>query len=233
MKRLMVGIVAVLMMACVAPQVAQPQILSAVNGQSVEPNAYQIRLNFVVFEDEIAQSPNITKAFQAALNEWVEHLPLECLIFVEKSSPFLFVPFGPDITSEQPGIVRVHMVDIHIAPYSMPVGILGYWNWKENALVLDKGMLENDPDKAYMVCLHELGHVLGLPHFVNQHDLGALSGWIVIPDEFDAKQTVMCPVSSDSNKHAKLSQLEISLAQKNLLGLQQLSHNDCFHWTSR
>lgn len=236
MGKLMAGIVAVLIAACVTPNKAGPRILPVAVQQPVavtEPTAYLTRLNFVVFEREVSQSPKTAKAFQDALSEWVSKLPIECLIFCEESSPFPFMPFGPDMISTQPGIIRVHIVDIHSDPYQMPLGVLGYWSHETNELVLDKVMLEIDPDRAYMVALHELGHVFGLQHIVNVHDMGALTGWYVITDNFDAGKMIMFPISSDKNKDSKLTKLEIDLAMKNLPILQQMVHTDCFHLTAK
>jgi len=127
----------------------------------------------------------------------------------------------------------VHIVNIHDIPYNLDASILGFWDWENRILGLDKDSLENDEDMAYIVCLHELGHVFGVQHFVNEKDLNALSGWIVVPNKINATTLVMYPACGDNNKHAKLSDLEIELAKKNLPNLYQLARNDCFCLTSR
>ena len=56
MEKVIAGIVAILMMACASPQKAEPKILPTVGDQAIEN--YLIRINFVLFQDEIANSPN-------------------------------------------------------------------------------------------------------------------------------------------------------------------------------
>lgn len=231
------AIVAVLMMACTTPKQVEPEILSTVVQQqtevSDEPDSYLVRINFVVFEQEAAKYPKCAVAFGKALDEWVANLPIECAVFIEEPGLFAFMPFGPAMISNQRGIVRVHFADLTTPPYNRPSGILGYWDWGNNELVLNSLILELDEDRAYMVALHELGHVFGLPHFVNEKDMGATTGTYVIPDTHDARKLVMFPISSDLNKCSKLTKLEIALAEKNLPVLQEIGRTDCFHLTRR
>jgi hypothetical protein len=235
MGKLMSVIVAICMVACATPQKIEPEILSTVVVQQPEvleePDRYLVRINFVVFQQEVAKYPNTYVAFGNALDEWVANLPIECAFFMEEPGFFPFMPFGPSMISDQRGIVRVHFADIEAPPYNKPKGILGYWDWTNNELVLNSLVLEMDADRAYMVALHELGHVFGLSHFLNPGDMGGVTGDYVIPDTFDARRLVMFPVSSDINKCSKLTKLEIALAQKNLPGLQTLGRTSCFHLT--
>src|SRR6185436_3031354 len=191
------------------------------------------RFNFVIFEKEIADNPMIAEAFSKALKEWVSNLPVECIIFQEKENSFPFISFGSAAISSQQGIIKVHIIDVHAEPYNLPPPVLGFWSWEDNILALDKNALSIDPDRAYAVCMHELGHIFGLEHFVNTHNLEAQSGYIVVSDNFPASKLVMYPLSSEDNIHAKLSNLEIELAKKNLLNLKQLAHNNCFQLTSQ
>jgi hypothetical protein len=237
MEKLMAGMLAVLVMACATPYKTEPQILPTVQAEKQvevenEPDAYLVRINFVMFEPEIAQSPKTAKAFDDALTEWARNLPIECAVFIDKAGSFPFLPFGPQSITDQRGVVRVHIADIQVAPYNMPKDLLGFWDWDGNTLVLDKDVLEMDPDKAYVVALHELGHIFGLPHFLNVGAAVAATGCYVVPEKFDARKLVMYPISSDLNKCSKLTKLEISLAWKNLPVLQQVGRNECFQLTS-
>jgi hypothetical protein len=228
-------IVAIFMMACTSPQNAEPEILPipTVEAESAltEPDAYLVRINFVLFEEEISKSPNTTKAFHDALYTWTRSISIETAVFIEEPSDFPFMPFGPGMLSNRPGVIRVHIADIHAPPYNQPPLLLGFWSWLDNELVLDRVLLENNPDRAYMVALHELGHVFGLPHFANVRDTEANTGFYIIPENFDAKKLVMHPIASESNKNSKLTKLEIEIAQKKLLDLERLGRADCFQLT--
>lgn len=235
MSKLMLGIVAALMAACATPKKPEPRILSTQTNTPVnftEPTSYLVRVNFVIFEDEVAQNPNTAKAFYTALSEWIRHLPIECAVFSEKPSPFPFM-LGQSGISSQSGIIQVRILDVQSVPYNMPTPILGFWSKKQSVLALDKDVLEIDPDKAYMVALHELGHVFGLPHIVNKADSYALTGWYVSADGYSAEQMIMFPIAGDLNRYSKLTKLEIDLAAKNLPRLNEMVHTDCFHLTSQ
>lgn len=220
------GWIALMLTGCAAQQNAEPEILPTQNVAK-----YLVRVNFVMFSDEIAKHPAMAAAFQVALMEWRDALPIEAAIFVETQSSFPFSPFDVDMISTQPGIVRVHFQDIQATPYGLPDSFLGFWAFRENKLVLDADSLEIDPQLAHNVALHELGHVFGLPHFVNMGDNEAVTGSIVMPPDVKADTLVMYPIISDTNKSAKLSDLEVEIAMEKLLDLYQLPKNDCFHLT--
>lgn len=230
MGKLLAGICATLMVACSSPQKPEPQILSVADFQ--EPTNYLVRFNFVLFDQEIAQNAMVATSFKNALDEWSHHLPIECATMIEKTSIFPFVLFNNDSISSQPGIIKVHIVDICASPYNMPQLVLGCWIQETHTLVLSKDALERDAETAYAVSLHELGHVFGLNHVVNRRDPNALSNWIVV-NGANAREMIMYPVCSELNKCAQLSKLEIDLARKNLLHLESIKVNDCFHLTSR
>jgi|SRR5689334_567467 len=239
MGKMTIAIVAALIAACAAPQQkalpqipsVQPQVQSPVavpTATTPQPTSYLVRLNFVLFTDEIAASPVTSHAFEEAIQTWANDLPVQCGIYLDEVHPLLPINALIPTISDMPGIVHVRIVDIHAQPWLMEEGVLGFWDYQTNNLVLDKGLLEMDPDMAYSVCLHELGHVFGLPHLENESAQFPLSGEIMVPDEFDASRMVMYPIyDPDKNKRATLSDLEIEIATKNLLGLQQLLHNGC------
>lgn len=237
MKRFTGLVVVALMAACTTPQNAEPEILPAVAAEKEAdksgPDSYAIRINFVCFENETSKAPKTAAAFERALQTWSKSLPIECAIFKEKGGLFPLLPFGPDAVSDERGMVRVHIVDVQKGPYSQSDKVLGYWTWTRNELFLDQDSLEADEDQAYAVALHELGHVFGLPHFANEKDTDASTGYYVIPKTYNAEKLVMFPISSSLNKRSSLTKLEISLARKNLLVLQQVGRTNCFHLTSR
>ena len=60
----------------------------------------------------------------------------------------------------------------------------------------------------------------------------AMTGAYIVPDEFDARKLIMFPFVNSLNQSAKLTNLEIYLAQKNLPVLQQIPKTDCFRLTT-
>jgi len=223
MSKLMVGLFVILMMACTTSQKAEPKILSTALPE------YLVRVNFVLFTQEIAQAPVTSQAFQNALGEWADVLPIECAVFLEPPATF---PFNLDSMANQRGVIRVRIVDIHAPPYNQPFEILGFWDWGQNLLALDRMTLELDAEMAHVVALHELGHVFGLPHFLNIGAQIGSTGSYMIPAEFDARELIMFPVVGNRNKSSKLTKLEATLAWKNFRGLQEVGRNDCFQLTS-
>jgi len=228
MSKLMVGLFVILMMACITSPKAEPEVPSTALPEQVV-DEYLVRVNFVLFTQEVAQAPVTSQAFHNALREWADVLPIECAVFLEPPAIF---PFNLDSIANQRGVIRVHIVDIHAPPYNQPSQILGFWDWGQNLLALDRTTLELDAEMAHIVALHELGHVFGLPHFLNIGAQAGSTGCYMIPAEFDARKLVMFPVVGNINKFSKLTKLEATLAWKNLLGLQQVGRNDCFQLTS-
>lgn len=236
MRKLAVGLVTILIAACATPQKAQPQILSIVPAEKQvtvdtnEPDSYLVRVNFVLFAQEIVNNPQAAEAFEAALREWASHLPIQCGIFIEDSGIFSFLPFGPSMVSEECGVIRVHIADTVAPPYNRPKRVLGYWDWNTNTLVLNQNA---EATNMYSIALHELGHVFGLPHFLNQNDDDIDTGSYVIPNTYDADKMIMFPILSEVNQCSQLTKLEIALAQKNILTLQQVGRTNCFYLTAR
>lgn len=238
MRKWILAIVAVVMTACATPQKAEPEVLSPVDQKIIEQSydqSFMVRINFVLFKDEVDKYPAIAKSFQEALTEWTNNLPIEAAVFIEERQtlPFILLWAQNAGVSSQPGIVRVHLTDIQAAPYHVAENVLGFWLLEKNDLYIDTDSSSLDSDLCYLVCLHELGHVFGLPHFVEPRSPDAITGTIVVIPPVEANTLVMYPQCNPANRRAKLSKLEISIALHYLLDLQQLVRNDCLHLTSQ
>lgn len=231
MSKVLACVLAFVLAACVvAPAKVEPEILSTFIvqkslGEPAQPDGFLVRLNFVVFQDEVASSPQILKTFQTALAEWASYVPIECAIAVE---PSVNTPFVGHINSVlgQPGIVKVHITDIQTV-FHVGDDILGFWNGQDRVLAFSKSALDINPDRAKAICMHEIGHALGLHHIVNRRNPEAMSGWLVIEDQFNAESMVMFPYLGDANNHGKLSNLEIALARQHIHEFQMFDRQDC------
>jgi hypothetical protein len=73
----------------------------------------------------------------------------------------------------------------------------------------------DDPDALYQVSLHEIGHMLGLPHIVESGHHAGLLGDISIRGK--AEKYLMYPVLSDQNLYSSPSDLEIKIATQYVL----------------
>lgn len=244
MKKLMICVVAALMVACAsvhrgsvvkkgakAPSPTSVPAQDPTEGPRPEdPKSYLVRLNLVVFPDEVQAYPVITHALEEALSEWMHEVPIEIAPMIDDHDPSM--PQGMPTIADEPGVVRVHIASVNGPPYFMPPGVLGFWDAATNLLVLDTSYLEADPDMAYSVCLHELGHVLGLPHIENRNSPYAISGEIIVPDDCDAARMVMYPMyDPDKNRRAHLTQLEIDIVRENILDLRKLIYSGCTGFT--
>lgn len=175
---------------------------------SVVEDKFYVNIEFIVFQQEIDQYPETWKHFQAALDEWRQHIPVRWVVLVEDHA----LPFS---ISGRMDSIEVHMIDLQSDPYNLPNNLLGMWLSDGGKILLDADFLENDA-RAYSVCLHELGHMLGVPHIISFDELG-YTGYVVLPPEQDATNFVMYPSSVSNNPQKQLSPIEIGLAYHNLL----------------
>ena len=56
------------------------------------------------------------------------------------------------------------------------------------------------PEQAYAVGLHEIGHMFGVPHVIGAGE-GGITGFVVLPQGYDATNFVMYPAAV--GKHAQ------------------------------
>lgn len=194
--------------------------------QEVSQDKFYVIIEIVVYAEQIAKYPLTWSQTQAALAEWESKIPVKFKIYIE--DPFTLNPFGfPDqIFHYRPYIQTILMSNLQSPELgAMQEDILGIWQPSIDRLLLDADTLENNANLAFSVALHEVGHMLGVPHVVNFGQHG-LTGFIIIPDEIDATEFVMYPEAVDSNTQKTLSNIEIEIAKNYVL--YRLTNTDKF-----
>ena len=156
----------------------------------------------LIFPKEIANAnPRLSQALHKAIQRWEVSAPVCFLISDE-----VFGPRGSVsviISSPDPGMLS----------------ILGYFSPERHSLFLNEYMethpLDYSDEAIYKVCLHELGHLLGLPHIVGKIDEEGNSSFqgggafdIVLPTKEEAERCIMYPVSNN-DLETDLSPIEI------------------------
>ncbi len=218
--------------ACVtAPPDKQPVVLSIIGpaassqdlaelsgnapGLDLEPNKFNVIFELVVFVEQIEQYPETWKQFRAAMYEWARHLPIKFIAYHE--NPTMIHPLmGPHLYRHRPGVIQVHMADLSSSAYGLSDRLLGMWQSSRQRILLDADSLETRPEYAYSTSLHEIGHMLGVPHVVGANDPG-LTGFIILRQEVDAENWVMYPRQVKDKPQKILHSLEIALARHNLM----------------
>lgn len=152
-------------------------------------------------------NPRITKAFRKAIARWEMAVPVEFNVFDGMMGPrgSISVVMGGD------------------NPFTMSFGgfILGYFSPGTQVLFFNHAMEEDvehfSDDALYHTCLHELGHVLGLPHFIGKTDLeeGGVHD-IVLPTKDEARKSIMYPYPADDVQR-DLTPIEILMARHFLI----------------
>jgi hypothetical protein len=210
-----------MMMALCCCQCNHPAVDLVKDPHSQEQISYLTRLNFVLYRSEVDAYPQAKKGFEEAIQEWCKYLPLDCKItIIDDVTPYL-----PSIQRQLPGgCIEVRLAASGGPEFKLPHQIIGLWQSNINTLLLNGPFLEKNPEYAKRTALHELGHMLGLPHIVNSKDEDTQSGYIVVPDEIDAKKFIMYPTLLPG-ANEDLSELEIHLAQERILNLTTLGSN--------
>lgn len=235
MNQLIRAITALLMTACATTntQDLEPRIVPLEKGTHSESLDYKIRINFLLSQSDTIRYPNTTKAFQEAIKEWCQHLPIEYVLFVEQDTTSIMISSDLIRMGFQPGIIKVQMLNLQGRPHYQPFGVAGFYDYSTHVLALDIDTLEGRPDVSRFVCLHELGHLFGLSHFTNEEDIEALSGNIVLPKTIDARSLLMYREFNALNQWANISDLEVSIARQTMLDLRMLPMEGCFLLTLR
>ena len=192
-----------------------PEQVEAVNS-ILDEDKFYVSVEIVVHAEQIAQYPLMYEALNAALQEWTNQLPVCFTIYIEEQQLPFRLPFEPPSFVERWNVVEVLLDDLQSPPFSYSMGILGIWDPYGRQLLFDAEFLETQPDVAYPVALHELGHMFGLPHVVGIYE-PAFSGWLVLPESEDAETYVMYPSYVSDKGQKALSEIEIEIARHHLL----------------
>ena len=178
-----------------------------------QADTFYVNFEIIVFQHEIDQYPVAWENLQKAINEWSSHLPIRWIIFHEDDSNAFSI-------LDRVGAIEIRLADIQDVPYNLSDNLIGLWQPHRGRILLDADALEINPERAYSVALHELGHMFGVPHIIGFSEMGH-TGFVVLPEGHDATNYVMYPRAVQEHPQKELSPIEIKLARQNLL----------YHWT--
>lgn len=205
----------------IGPIATVKQLLGSAPDSVQQEDKFYVAMEVVFHADQAAKYPLTSAGLQDAISMWMSKVPVRMGVFIQDSAPPVvipFMPFGPINYLDRPGIVEILMDDIQAPPYNMPPEYLGVWIPSEKKLYLDADTLEINPAQAYSVALHELGHMMGLPHIAG-YDEPAKTGTVIIGPGQDAESFVMYYMSVPGKPQNVLSQIEIDVARHHLLHL--------------
>lgn len=177
---------------------------------SLDPG-FCVSLEFLINHNDQTNNPLMIKSFMDAVTEWSRHVPIRATFYFEEETPLIWFIGGAAAPEKRPGVIKVVIADLQAIPYRAEEDIIGMWEFTQNRLLFDIDYFRDNPDKAYTVALHEIGHMLGVPHFVNFKEL-ALTGYVVVPANDIAQNYIMYPVINSKSPQTQLSATEIRIA---------------------
>lgn len=192
-------------------------VLGACSNVSLNTDDLNLYCNSRIFKPLILPKevsdkfPRITKQFNRAIRRWEMATPVELHVYDDFSGPR--------------GSISVFFGN-YMNMLSVSNNILGFYSPNTKMLFFTDDM-ENEEtysdDAIYKTCLHELGHVLGLPHIIGKIDdngdfsYESGSGFdIVLPSKEDAEKCIMYPIAHDEDQ-TDLSPVEILWARHALM----------------
>lgn len=184
--------------------IKEPNDSSQATGLLTVPDSFYVNIEIRVFKDEIEQYPETWQSLQMAFATWAMYIPVRWSISTEARY----------------SDIEIHLADLQKGTYGLPKQLLGIWRPHEGSILLDADRLEQMPEQAYAVALHEIGHMFGVPHVVGADERG-MTGFVVLPQGYDATNFVMYPAVVGKHAQKTLSWIEVGLARNNLL----------HHWT--
>lgn len=172
---------------------------------------YKIVKVLVLNKENCEHYPIIHRCFLDAAKIWAEKLPIHFVVTYD----------------ERISGVRIVFAELSDPPYNQPTILGGYYKEPIEQIVLDKDLEENHDIAAYgplitSVCVHELGHMLGLPHVVGPS--AAMRDCLEISSDQEAPYYIMYPYVTP-NFAQVIQDLELEYLRKNLHLAKENEHN--------
>ena len=204
------GLIVLLSVSC---RGTLPANTNLIRGEAFE---VKTRIEFVFLADDVKTYPDLFETFVLAVQEWAEVVPIEVMVMVPDED-------GPvtetDIKRTRHGVILVNFTNNIPSDFGDDDNKLGIWYPTPRILNLDLDDMYKDnvfrKDMARAVSLHEIGHVLGLPHIGNKNSTDILDGDLVI--ESGAENMLMHPFIPTDYENVKISNLEIAFVRRYLL----------------
>lgn len=164
--------------------------------EKVEKVEYVTNINFRIHPRDVTGNPQLLDAFTRAIAYWASKVPIH-----------------PNVMILSPANKHMNnLIDIRFAKlaedFGYPESVMGFFDPASLTIFVDT-LYEDRPDLAYLVFVHEIGHVFGLSHIVDSQFDGLRTGYIIVED---AEKYLMYPSMAETNSHGELSQFEIDLA---------------------
>lgn len=176
-----------------------------------------ISIEFSITIEDFKQHQYFVNAITAAIAEWAKYLPIRTTFYFEGMTIL-----GVQVvsTEDRVNVIEIRFEDLQSSGYDDK--IIGIWLPTQQRIAFDTDYFQKNPEEIYSVALHELGHLFGLPHIVNKHELG-YTGYLVLQSG-DARNYVMYPTSFDDRPQNTLSQIEIDFARHQAMFIFSIDH---------